>query len=259
MSWFCPTRGRPERLAELALSWEKCEPDTPLFLRLWEGDKRLDDYLKWEWPNTWEITVNKHETVIQAMNGFFDWRPNEAFYGLVTDDIILRTPGGLKELERVAGDWFVAFPNDLMWRHRLPGHPCCGGNLLRTLGYWFPREFEHNQADVAFLQVVENCGLLRYCPHVIFHHRHFLYYDDVPKDETYGLVYEEGINNLSDLKRIRASAGSEDPTVQLLDKWIRTKFQDDVNRVRRKLVSEFENWDEWKFEDEQRRELALEA
>ena len=234
MPWFCPTRGRPERLAELALSWEEHEPDTELFLRLWEGDPRVSEYLDRDWPEGWHFEVTDEEHVAEAMNGFFDRDSKGDFYGLITDDVVLQTPNGLRILENLARHWYVSYPNDLWWRHRLAGHMCCGGELLRTLGFWVPRVFKHNQIDVAITEIARECGLLRYCAEVVFHHRHFLYYKDVQKDPTYGLVYGEGINSIEDLK------GWVDPSIEVFYRWGKEQFPLLVQKVRQALVREFE-------------------
>lgn len=172
MPWFCPTFQRPHRLAELAASWEFCQKDTPLFVRVWENDPCYDQYFSVDWPASWELYSSPAEWWGDAMREFFTMRPNEKFYGFIGDDVVLRTVGGLDKLEALAEDWFVAYPNDLRHRDRLCPHYAMGGKLANKLGWIAPPGFRHGYADVALFNLALNTGLLRYVPDVIFEHRH---------------------------------------------------------------------------------------
>lgn len=252
--WFCPTFQRPERLAELALSWDRCEKGKKLHVRVWRGDPKLNQYFAYEWPEGWELSVTDHEWTAEALNGFYDWNPNQDFYGFIADDIVLRTPGGLKIVEDAAKPWFMAYPNDGHWRHFMPTHFCMGGELLRTLGYWVPRVLKHNGIDMAMLNVARNCGLLRYCPQVVFQHKHFLIDPRVKKDETYSRVYTESwIDKGTDLERWT------DPSTAESDAWLDTYCAKEVEKVRRALVAAYEDREEWEFEDAQMKEMGLEV
>ena len=241
MGWICPTFQRPERLAELALSWEKCEPGRQLWVRVWENDPRKEDYFRFEWPDGWVLFEHESEWCGQALNTYFDWNPNEAYYGFIADDIVLRTPGGLGELEQAAGDWCVAYPNDTIHRHRGCTHFCVGGQFARKLNYFVPRELKHHFIDNALMSIASNCGLDRYCPWVIFQHKHFLA-GTAERDATYekiwGEVTRQQVAEMDLLPQGEVEFAS----------WVKDKLPSEVNKIREEMLK-FERWHQWEAED----------
>lgn len=185
MTWFCPTFQRPERLRNLADSWELCEPETPLYIRIWKDDPRKEDYASQGWPESWTFYEGDAEWCGEAMNEFLERFPDEDQYGFLGDDIVLRTKGGLGILERFAGDMGVAFPNDGLHREGLCTHFCCGGRFVRALGYWAHPDFRHHYLDGVIFSIADHMKMLRYCPGVIFEHQHPLINDAIEVDATY--------------------------------------------------------------------------
>lgn len=241
MGWICPTFQRPERLAELALSWEKCEPGKKLWVRVWEDDPRKDDYFKYEWPEGWVLYESAAEWAGEALNQYFDMQPNEPYYGFIGDDIVLRTPLGMSELEDEAGEWCIAYPNDMLQRHRLCTHFCIGGEFARTLGYIVPRTFAHHNIDLALMNIGRETGLIRYCPRVIFQHKHFLARRDVERDATYRKVW-------GDVPLEEISKRNELFDSKVWTAWAHGEFSRDVGKLRRKML-EYEKPEEWEAED----------
>ncbi len=196
MTWFCPTFQRPERLRNLADSWEKCEPTTPLYVRVWENDPRKEDYFSQEWPETWHLYEGKAEWCGEAMNEFLERYPDETRYGFIGDDIVLRTEGGLGILDKFAGNMGVAFPNDGLQRHELCTHFSCGGRFIRALGFWAHPNFPHHYLDGVIYALADGIKMLRYCPDVRFEHQHPLVQEGVEMDATYekaNAVWESNI------------------------------------------------------------------
>jgi len=209
-------------------------------VRVWENDPRKDDYLKCEWPEGWELYESSAEWCGDALREFWRMQPDEPFYGFIGDDIVLRTPKGLEFLESQADDWFIAYPNDTLQRHRLATHFCVGGKLTNVLGWWVPATFSHNYMDMPIFHVGLNSGLLRYCPNVIFQHKHFLL-DDSPRDATYQRIY---------------GADGLEPTGEPVERgkkawkdFCEKQLAGDVTKVLRAVHTAFEDPEQWDRED----------
>ena len=240
MSWFCPTFQRPERLAELAMSWEMHEQGRKLYVRVWEGDPRRDDYLNITWPEGWELYVSPAEWCGEALEEFYQKYPDEEFYGFIADDIVLRTPKGLEKLERLAEDWSLAYPNDTIQRHHLATHFCIGGELVREVGFLVPYGMKHNYLDVVWMHLGMNLGALRYCPDVIFQHKHFLR-GVAEMDDTYKRIYSDPQTQVAELEAEGKAA---------LEQFMEKDLRGILERVLRKQRKLFENPEKWEARDE---------
>ena len=233
MSWFCPTFQRPERLAQLALSWECCEPDTKLYVRVWEGDPRRNDYFSFSWPEAWELYRGKGEWCGDALQEFYKKFPDEKFYGFIGDDVLLRNKGGLGVLEKSAGDENIAYPNDLFQRDKLCTHFCIGGELVRTAGFLVPKGFRHQYLDCVWHIIGLNTGLLRYHPEVIFDHQN---------------PFAKGDQSFTDEVTMKAHS-QEGLALKRWEEWQEKEGREVITRVRKRLAG-FEEQDNWDFKYE---------
>jgi hypothetical protein len=232
MGWLCPTFQRPEKLQNLAKSWDATATDIPLKVRIWSKDPRKEDYRALEWPASWSFYESDAEWAGDALAEYFEAFPNEEYYGFIGDDIVLLTPGGIEQLIYEAGEWFVAYPNDMLQRHHMATHFCIGGELVRTLGYIVPPGFTHHYMDQAIMDVATNVGLLRYRPDILFFHDHFIRNVDPEKyDATYARVYTpEG--------KLRHDEKEE--AKFRLNIWHEREAPFDISRVRRRMLEVFE-------------------
>jgi len=188
--WFCPTYKRPEGLKELADSWVKYQPGKKLVVRVWEDDPHGEAYARMEWPEEWEFYTSPAEGFTAAMNEFFAKYPDEPTYGFIADDIRLTAEESLDYLESLASPFFIAYPNDTIQRDRLCTHYCIGGDLVRIMGWFSPPFLSHGFTDQVWKLLGQGAGLLRYAPHVVFYHKHFLA-GRAPYDDGYAKVYDE--------------------------------------------------------------------
>ncbi|MGW8177715.1 MAG: hypothetical protein ACWGQW_02805 [bacterium] len=242
MPWICPTMGRPERLAELAASWDRNQPGKELHVRVWEGDRKRADYASIKWPDNWNLYTSSKRGAGEALNEIFKKNPHEDFYGFIADDIVLRTPGGLEILEETAKPWFVSYPNDVLQKHRLCTHFCVGGELAREMQGVVPPMFKHTYMDVGLLNIAHYFCLLRYCPQVIFQHKHFLVKGyGIEKDATYKMVYP-GKGEL-------ASGELEDEGLKAMEEFRAGYFPETINRINARFFELFEDWERWEEED----------
>lgn len=243
--WICPTFGRPQRLKELARSWERCQPATRLHVRLWRGDPCYLEYKTLKWPHTWRFYDSDMKGCGEALEEFFELHPEEPFYGFVADDIVLRTKGGMEHLQALAIPFFIAYPNDTIQRQHHCTHFCIGGDLVREVGFFAHTGFGHGFIDTVWMSVGLSTGLLRYAPHVIFQHKHF-FTDPALHDETYRASYAD------------ASSKEPDTVMHLADyeryqKYLRDEHEAIVQRIQRELFVQCEDWDEWLSPEEKSR------
>jgi hypothetical protein len=163
--WLLTSLLRPDRIRGLVDSYAWGD-HSPVILTLSEKDARLGEYIGQSWPESWRI-----ETVPMLGNGptyneMLRRYPNEPQYGFLADDQILRVPGMLRELERRAGDWRIAYPDDGHWQANLPTMPCIGGELVRTVGFLAPEALVHwaidtNTAPISGMSTAIRCGAPR--------------------------------------------------------------------------------------------------
>ena len=237
MAWLCPTFQRPHRLAELANSWVKHCAGSKLYVRVWKDDPKKEEYFSIEWPEEFELFEGDYQGAGESLQQMWRMRPDEKCYGFIGDDIVIRTPNAVERLEREAGDWYIAYPNDTFQRNRLPTHFCVGGKLTNVVGWLVPNGIRHGYMDLPMLNLGLNTGLLRYCPDIIFQHKHFLLDDTVERDAVYAVMYKED------------GQLQETPWVtddhERLQRYYDKQLKDDMIKVTRALIREFEHENEW--------------
>src|SRR4029077_1881803 len=111
--------GRPDRIRKVVDSYDWGD-QSRVILALWQGDKRLQEYLSQKWPGGWQIKIVAPRGNGPTYNAIFEMYPNEECYGFLADDAILDEQGMLRMLEEAAGDWNVAYANDKHWGAKLP-------------------------------------------------------------------------------------------------------------------------------------------
>lgn len=240
--WICPTYQRPERLAELAESWEKHETGTPLMVRIWDQDPRKEDYFKTEWPKGWQLYESPAKGAGEALNEYFRLNPNEQTYGFIGDDIVLRTTQGLELLDATAYPWFLAYPNDTIQRHQVSTHFSLGGEFARTLATIVPPMFKHSYMDVGLLNIAAPMCLARYCPHVVFQHMHFL-------RKRYGIKKDASYLEVYPTDKDEPSGPLEEEGRKALQLYEAVYRRLAIERLAERIYKEYERWDKWEGED----------
>lgn len=214
--WLCGSRSRVDGLKRMCDSWIKTVDGEPYtVIRLDDDDPFLEKYLKHQWPPAWFISVGPPTNgVAEKLNWAFRSFPKEKQYGFLADDVVLRTPCWNTTLEMLAGDWQLAYPDDGFQHERLATHPCCGGELLRALGYWALPGIHHNFLDTALFAVAKRLRLAQYAPYVLFEHMHPVA-DKAKGDATY--------------QRARKLWNADQTT---FTKWLGNDFLNDTKRVK---------------------------
>lgn len=184
--WILTSLGRPDRIRELVDSYTWGDHST-VYLTLYDGDKRLNEYLNAQWPVGWQIEVVKMMGNGPTYNEMLRRYPDEACYGFMADDQLLETPGMLRALENVAGDWNLAYANDKHHGEAIPTMPCIGGELARAVGYLSPSNIVHWGIDCCWYEIAKRVGALRYQEHLTYEHKNPVW-GTAPDDRTYGLA-----------------------------------------------------------------------
>jgi len=205
--WILPTRKRPDRLQKFFDSCKRTFVSTP-GLVIVDG---LDggDYSTVSLPDGWHLFVTGQRTdVCGIVRQAFRDNLKEPFYGVLADDIVAETLGWDKALAFAAGDWNVAYPNDLLNGERMATMPVIGGKLARTLGNIVPLGFVHTMFDKAWMDVGRGIGRLKYLPDVKIRHEHWSD-GKTPKDDTYNRRYGSVDTRIIDGQRYKDWAEKE--------------------------------------------------
>ena len=181
--WILTSLGRPDRIRKVVDSYD-WGGQSRVILALYDGDKRLQEYMVQKWPNGWQIkTVNMRGNG-PTYNDIFERYPNEKCYGFLADDAILDEQGMLRQLEEEAGDWNISYSNDKHWGGRLPTMPCIGGALARAVGYLSPPGLLHYAIDNAWGEIGQRLHCLRYRADLTYTHLNPVW-GTAPDDSTY--------------------------------------------------------------------------
>lgn len=181
--WLLPSLGRPEGAWEVA----KLAQDVPIVLRLHREDPRLEEYLEKDWPEGWKIVVGRIAKLATCLRLAFEEYPEEQFYGFLADDVRPSPENWAELLETAAGSDYVAYPDDGLHGSSLCTHPCIGGDLVRSVGWWVLPGVEHSFFDTAWMALGSATGRLRYVEQVKYDHRHPLRDTTIPMDSVYEL------------------------------------------------------------------------
>lgn len=170
--WILTSLSRPQRIRELVDSYA-WGGESQVVLTLYAKDPLLQQYLDQPWPFTWSTEIVDVRGNANSYNEMFRRHPKEQCYGFLADDVVLKTPGMLAELERSAGEWNVAYPNDGVWLEGgLATMPCIGGSLARAAGYLAPPNFVHMSIDSVWTRIGERLNCLKYRPDLQYTHNH---------------------------------------------------------------------------------------
>lgn len=183
--WILTSLSRPRELQRMAASYRWT--DETVVLALYEKDPMLGEYMMGAWPKSWQTAVVAMPGNGPTYNALLEMKPKEPFYGFLADDILLDTPGMLKELEREAGQWNIAYSNEGHQCERLATMPCIGGDLVREVGYLAPPHIVHWAIDDVWTAIGRKLDRLRYRADLRYTHLNPIW-GTAPDDKTYRLA-----------------------------------------------------------------------
>lgn len=184
MTWFLPSLGRAHRIREFIRSYKEMGEVAQVKVLLANWDEKLAEYKGVEWPSTFEIGYFDEAHVAPTHNAAFERWPNEACYGLIDDDILIRTPKALSRLEEAAGKYLISYAEDGFHSSSYTVMPCIGGDLARLCGFVLTPGIWHNASEGVWNDLGRKFGLLRFQPDIVLEHIHPIF-NKAERDSTY--------------------------------------------------------------------------
>lgn len=171
--WLLASRGRPHNLKRFIDAYIGTKASTPVYLRLDVCDPTIEEYKKIKLPDTFILKIDKRARLGAAMKEIFDVYPLEPWYGLLADDLIPRTDNWDIRMIEAAGDRYISQANDLSPKPKNYCHPCIGGELVRTAGFFGFPYTTHYFLEVVWKDLTRcNKKFGRYLPDVIVENLH---------------------------------------------------------------------------------------
>lgn len=176
--FFLPSRNRPDRLQQALDKISSAGTTTPGVVVI-DGETP-EKYADLRLPEGWRIRFLARDRggVARVWNWCIDNYPGLPWYGMLTDDLHVETPGWDVKLIDAAGPRGIASAND-GWqaladisRARMHGAAVFGGDLIREVGYWAPRGMIHNFVDDLWEQIGRSFKCWRVLMDVMTEHRH---------------------------------------------------------------------------------------
>lgn len=198
--WILATRTRTSSCERFIQGWRQSLASTPVYVRLDNDDPELEKLLALPWPDTFTIHVGAREGLRAAMEEMYHAYPNEAWYGILADDLVPQTAEWDQQLIACAGTNKISYPNDLGRKTKLPTHPCVGGDLVRAQGWFGLPVVRHYCVDSVYRYIGDELGIKHRMDNVIVEHVHY----SEKKTERDGLYRETSRFKESDDKAYAA-------------------------------------------------------
>jgi len=215
----CPSRGRPDRLAEMAESFYATSSESDLLVIIDKTDTEKVSYrkLKDKFPQLelWENSLTNNSA---RFNLAFEVYPNYDYYHITNDDVVYRTDNWDKTfigmLDSRPG---IAFGDDGIHSGKCCTFPVISGDIIRALGWLQLPTLVHGlYGDDGWLIIGKMIQSIYFFKHVLTEHMHPMV-DKAEMDETYhttnskamyGLDHDEFMkwcakDALKDIKRIK--------------------------------------------------------
>jgi hypothetical protein len=173
-----PSRGRPERAAQLALACAKtCTADTVLLVSVDSDDPTLGQYAAPVGATVFYTYAPVGAGHVGAINhaaavALADFAPFAI--AKLDDDHLPRTHGwdlAMLAALREMGTGIV-YGNDLLQGANLPTAPALTAGIVKTLGFMGPPVLHHLMVDNYWKDLGAAAGCLRYLPDVVIEHMH---------------------------------------------------------------------------------------
>lgn len=207
MVWVLPSFNRPAQCGALIEQMKSTGISTPGILFV-NGCDMLNEYAKIELPDNWKFLWWEPNIGCNApLNEVLKRYPNEPWYGCINDDEWPFTPNWDRQLIKAADNWYIANAND-GWKasFRLQSFVVCGGDLIRTLGWWVLPGLWHWHGEEVMEVLAQHCGLRRFCHDIRTEHRHWRN-NRAERDSTYisgeenvkqdGVIFQQWLHNHS--------------------------------------------------------------
>jgi hypothetical protein len=167
-----PTRGRPENIKRFIRQYHETQASEPLTLVIDHNDRSYDAL---ELPPQFSVkTMGPHGGITECVNAVFADRPNEAYYGIMADDVVPQSLHWDRLLADACRPAAIAWGDDDQQDIGLPTHPFLGGDLVRALGWVVYPKVKHWYADNVVLDLADGLGIGKPMMEVKTPHYHVL-------------------------------------------------------------------------------------
>lgn len=171
--FILPQRGRLRGLERLIESVKICDPQAHVITILDEDDKDREAAIK-ALPRGWQhYTMDTGSSTAQKINYAVSLYPEAEFYGLLANDIEVRSSRALTNLAHACPRFGLSYGNDSIHGKQMATHPCVHGTLVKALGWWAYPKAKHTCIDLYIGNTAHACGGAEYLPDVYFYHYHF--------------------------------------------------------------------------------------
>lgn len=196
---ICPSRGRPDVIAEMLKSFTETRSEkTDLLVYLNDDDPKLLDYKK-VFADTYYpfvvVVIGPRKFIVEVYNEFALAHSEYSYYAPINDDHIFHTYHWdeklIKIVEKKGAGWGLAMADDMLTDFTESMHPSgcvISGNIIRALGYMVWPKLHHIGTDTFLQKICEGINRLFLTKDVIIEHRHWLN-GRRPIDENYKWVY----------------------------------------------------------------------
>jgi hypothetical protein len=194
--WIYATYNRPVQFKECLMRLTQVGCSTPGIILIQGTDTLIEYQQAWEeikrvTPEgnnlkNWEFVILPTNLgYCGGLNEAFKLHPNEPWYGNITDDERVHSPGWDVKIPEAAGSWYVAHGND-HWQSevRIHGLITWGGDLVRLCGGLAPPGMWHWWIDNYWETIAAECGLNKFVRDIMVEDKHYLS-GKSEYDETY--------------------------------------------------------------------------
>lgn len=168
-----PTKGRPDNLVRFIGAYQKTYAILPVYVVLDASDSFRYDGITF--PENWKrVTAPPGTPIGNIFNLVFEACPNEAYYGIMADDVIPETPHWDTLLRQACQPNKIAWGMDGIQNEAIPVHPFIGGELVRELGFLAAPGIRHWFVDNAWKSIAVALDAEMYLPDVKTSHHHYV-------------------------------------------------------------------------------------
>ena len=214
---ICPTRERPNRLAEMVESFKINTSDQATLVTIVDDDDPLvKEYIDLSKKLQFICRVRPRKTVIEHLNWTFFCSSNYSYYSSSSDDYIYKTLDWDKKLTKAIDGNGIAYGNDLCAGENIPTTSIISGEIVRALNWLQLPTLTHLCGDLVYKSIGKRLKCLHYCPDVIIEHNHFMN-RKAEKDASYCRTNSKEMY----LKDHEA-----------YEHWLKNNFDDDCERIK---------------------------
>lgn len=172
----CPSRGRPELLKRMLESFDRTKSiTTDLIICIDSDDPSIKEYNDILYGK-YKFYIEQRRNVAQIHNFIVNENPEYEYYMPINDDITFETDGWdnilADTIQKKGAGWGISFPDDTTenWKHNLPTFGMMSGNIVKTIGHFYPLELKMFYGDNFLLDLGRAMGKLFYCGNVVVKH-----------------------------------------------------------------------------------------